>query len=33
VKAKGEEWRWLPPPPKQKVWTDDLADVLGAMHF
>ncbi|MBX3189456.1 MAG: fused MFS/spermidine synthase [Labilithrix sp.] len=33
VVAKNKEWRWLPPPSRQKVWTDDFADVLGAMHF
>jgi SAM-dependent methyltransferase len=33
VLAKSKEWHRLTPPPKQKVWTDDFADVLGAMRF
>lgn len=33
IHAKNEEWRKLGPPAKQKVWTDDFADVLGAMRF
>jgi SAM-dependent methyltransferase len=33
VVAKNKEWHRLPPPAKQKVWTDDFADVLGAMRF
>jgi len=33
VMAKNKEWHRLPPPAKQKVWTDDFADVLGAMRF
>jgi SAM-dependent methyltransferase len=33
VLAKNKEWHRLAPPPKQKVWTDDFADVLSAMRF
>ena len=33
VLAKNKEWHSLAPPPKQKVWTDDFADVLSAMRF
>ena len=33
IVAKNKDWRRLPPPAKQKVWTDDFADVLGAMRF
>jgi SAM-dependent methyltransferase len=33
VIAKNKGWRRLPKPEKQKVWTDDFADVLGAMVF
>jgi hypothetical protein len=33
IEAKNKEWHRLTPPPKQKVWTDDFADVLGAMRF
>ena len=33
IAAKNKDWRRLPPPAKQKVWTDDFADVLGAMRF
>lgn len=33
ILAKNKEWHRLPPPAKQKVWTDDFADVLGAMRF
>ena len=33
VLAKNKDWHRLAPPPKQKVWTDDFADVLSAMRF
>ena len=33
IQAKNKDWHRLTPPPKQKVWTDDFADVLGAMRF
>jgi SAM-dependent methyltransferase len=33
ILAKNKEWHRLAPPPKQKVWTDDFADVLSAMRF
>jgi spermidine synthase len=33
VAAKNKGWVRLPQPAKQKVWTDDFADVLGAMRF
>jgi hypothetical protein len=33
IVAKNKEWRRLPPPSNQKVWTDDFANVLAAMHF
>lgn len=33
ILAKNEQWRPLPPPAHQKVWTDDFANVLAAMHF
>ncbi|MBS2015512.1 MAG: fused MFS/spermidine synthase [Deltaproteobacteria bacterium] len=33
IKAKNPNWKTLEPPPGQKVWTDDYADVLGAMKF
>ena len=33
IAAKHKLWHRLPPPPKQSVWTDDFADVLGAMRF
>jgi SAM-dependent methyltransferase len=33
IVVKNPEWHHLPPPPGQKVWTDDFADVLGAMRF
>jgi hypothetical protein len=31
--AKSGEWHFLARPANQKVWTDDFADVLGAMRF
>ncbi len=33
VVAKNAQWRRLLPPANQKVWTDDFANVLAAMHF
>ena len=33
IVAKSPQWRRLPPPANQKVWTDDFANVLAAMHF
>ena len=33
IVAKNPDWRRLTAPAKQKVWTDDFADVLGAMVF
>ena len=33
IVAKNKQWRRLPAPPDQKVWTDDFANVLAAMHF
>lgn len=33
IAAKNKVWHRLPAPPKQKVWTDDFADVLAAMRF
>ena len=33
IVAKNAQWRRLPPPANQKVWTDDFANVLAAMHF
>jgi hypothetical protein len=33
VVAKSGEWHSLARPANQKVWTDDFADVLGAMRF
>jgi hypothetical protein len=33
IVAKNKEWRRLPPPESQKVWTDDFANVLAAMRF
>ncbi|HSO34575.1 MAG TPA: fused MFS/spermidine synthase [Labilithrix sp.] len=33
IAAKNKQWRRLPPPANQKVWTDDFANVLAAMHF
>ena len=33
IAVKNPQWRRLPPPPNQKVWTDDFANVLAAMHF
>lgn len=33
IVPKNKQWRKLPPPAHQKVWTDDFANVLGAMHF
>lgn len=33
IRAKNHAWRSLERPATQKVWTDDFADVLGAMHF
>jgi len=33
ILAKNKDWRRLAPPAKQKVWTDDFADVLSAMRF
>ncbi len=33
IAAKNAAWHRLPAPPKQKVWTDDFADVLAAMRF
>jgi SAM-dependent methyltransferase len=33
VVVKNKQWRRLPPPSNQKVWTDDFANVLAAMHF
>jgi hypothetical protein len=33
VAAKSGEWHSLARPANQKVWTDDFADVLGAMRF
>jgi SAM-dependent methyltransferase len=33
IAAKNKVWHRLPRAAKQKVWTDDFADVLGAMRF
>ncbi|MDB4933217.1 MAG: spermidine synthase [Labilithrix sp.] len=33
ILAKNPQWRRLTRPANQKVWTDDFANVLGAMHF
>jgi SAM-dependent methyltransferase len=33
ILPRNAQWRKLPPPPAQKVWTDDFANVLAAMHF
>ena len=33
IVARSKQWRRLPPPSNQKVWTDDFANVLAAMHF
>ena len=33
IVVKNKEWRHLPPPANQTVWTDDFANVLAAMHF
>ena len=33
IVAKNPQWRRLPPPVNQSVWTDDFANVLAAMHF
>jgi SAM-dependent methyltransferase len=33
ILPKSKEWRRLPRPANQTVWTDDFANVLGAMHF
>ena len=33
IAVKNKQWRRLPPPTNQKVWTDDFANVLAAMHF
>jgi SAM-dependent methyltransferase len=33
ILPKNAQWRQLPPPANQKVWTDDFANVLAAMHF
>ncbi|GAC1548252.1 MAG: fused MFS/spermidine synthase [Polyangiales bacterium] len=33
IVEKNAEWRTLALPTSQKVWTDDFADVLGAMRF
>ncbi len=33
IVVKNGQWRRLTPPTNQKVWTDDFANVLAAMHF
>ena len=33
IKAKSPGWKTLDAPPGQKIWTDDYADVLGAMKL
>jgi spermidine synthase len=33
IVPRSKEWRRLPRPANQKVWTDDFANVLAAMHF
>lgn len=33
ISAKHSGWRALAAPPQQKVWTDDFADLLGAIKF
>lgn len=33
IVARNGKWRWLPPPSRQVVWTDDFANLLGAMRF
>jgi hypothetical protein len=33
ISAKNPSWRTLEAPPQQKVWSDDFADLLGAMSF
>jgi SAM-dependent methyltransferase len=33
ILPRNAQWRKMPPPPGQKVWTDDFANVLAAMHF